>query len=154
MIIINKSKRVLIYKDKNGSEPLRFSVSLGFAPEGRKTHEGDGKTPEGIYRVISKNYKSKYYISLGLGYPNSRDAKDAYRRSEIGFIDMLKISLASLLRIRPPYNTPLGGFIMIHGTGSVERTGDWTAGCIAVTNAEIDKLSKVVKRGERVIINE
>ncbi len=154
MITIYKSKRELVYDGGNGGEASRFSVSLGFAPEGRKTREGDGKTPEGEYRIISKNYKSKFHVSMGLNYPNARDAMDAYKRAEIGVTDLMRIAFASLLRVRPPYNTPLGGFIMIHGADPAGRTGDWTAGCIAVSNAEAEYLAGAVKRGERVMIYE
>ena len=152
MIRIIKSKRTLEYLDNEGRTLLALSISLGKCPEGKKTREGDMKTPEGAYKVTHINRESKYHIALGISYPNKEDAKSAYSEGRIRRLDYLRIAVPHALGIRPSWNTPLGGFIMIHGEHPDKLSGDWTAGCIAVTNAGIEALTSMVKRGEPVEI--
>ena len=152
MIVIEKSKRTLTLYASNGSEQRKFQIHLGSSPEGAKRSEGDGKTPEGEYRIVSVNPKSKFRFAFGLSYPNRADAKLALREKRISVFTALVIGLADVLGIRPPWQTKLGGFIMLHGEHPEGKTGDWTAGCIALDNKDIDALSKLVKKGERVRI--
>lgn len=152
MITIEKSRRVLTYTD--GKATLTFSVSLGVSPVGHKRKEGDGRTPEGVYRVCSVNPQSKFHFAFGLSYPNIADAKAGFKDKRIGFIAFFKIILPSLLRLRPAWNTALGGYVMIHGEHPDGKTGDWTQGCIAMSNADIDLLRQYVKKGETVMIKE
>ena len=115
----------------------RYPIALGFAPEGHKQLEGDGRTPEGTYYVCTRNGKSKFYLSLGLSYPNSDDAAAALEDGRIDRKTCDKITEAIDQGKRPPWDTALGGAIMIHGMGS---EGDWTHGCIAVENDVMDIL--------------
>lgn len=126
-------------------------VQLGFgAEEGAKRAEGDGRTPEGEYLVSSKNPQSKFYLALGLSYPNADDALRGLRADAI--------SLAAFDRIvaspgRPPWDTPLGGFVMIHGQpGAGARDGDWTAGCVALPDAHMEMLYALARVGDEVVI--
>lgn len=130
--------RVLIYKENrkmylmHGEEVLKtYDVGLGFAPLGDKTIRGDGKTPEGDYRVDRRNPNSEFHLSIGINYPNAQDV--AYANS-IG---------------KDP-----GGDIFIHGRPWKYRKGgqDWTAGCVAVTNREIEEVYSMVKTGTLVSI--
>ena len=108
-----------------------YDIELGFAPEGDKQIEGDGKTPEGAYRINFKNPNSDYYLSLGISYPNNRDRAEA---AALG-------------------KSP-GGDIFIHGTPSGKlRAKDWTYGCIAVTNKEIEEIFAMVKTGTAIFIH-
>lgn len=150
MIVIEKSRRVLTRTD--GKTTLSFPVSLGFAPAGHKEKEGDGRTPEGTYRICTVNPGSKFHFAFGISYPNAADAKKAFHEKRIGIIDFLKIALPSLLRLRPAWNTPLGGFVMIHGEHPDGKTGDWTQGCIAMKNEDVDLIRQYVKKGETVLI--
>lgn len=152
MIIIEKAARTLTYRSEDGKIILRFPVSLGSCPVGPKRSEGDGKTPEGVYRICTINPESKFHLSFGLSYPSPSDAAPARAEGRIGLLDFLKIRMAHALGLRPAWNTPLGGYIMLHGESPDGRTGDWTQGCIALSNADIDKLKKHVKKGERVEI--
>lgn len=152
MITIEKSRRVLTCTD--GKTVLTFPVSLGFAPVGHKEKEGDGKTPVGFYRVCTLNRESKFHLSFGLNYPNADDAKRALKEKRIGLIDFLRIVIPDFLRLRPAWNTPLGGFVMIHGEHPDGKTGDWTQGCVAMRNEDVDVLGKYVKVGEKVEIKE
>lgn len=110
------------------------------------------KTPEGSYRITHKNALSKYHIALGISYPSRKDAHLALREKRIGRFTAMRICFADFIRVRPAWNTPLGGFIMIHGEHPDKLSGDWTAGCIAVKNAEIEAIEKIIKRGENVEI--
>lgn len=122
-LVIEKKKRLLT-AFANGKAVRIYRVSLGQAPVGPKRVEGDKKTPEGAYRVDGKNPHSRYYKNLGVSYPNEQDVKNA----------------------RALGKSP-GGAIKIHGLGPEFRhlgkeqwQYDWTLGCIAVTDEEIDEL--------------
>ena len=102
-----------------------YEFELGFAPEGDKQVEGDGRTPEGRYFIDRRNPESAYYLSLGISYPNDADRAEA---RELG-------------------QSP-GGDIFIHGTPRPFRgQDDWTWGCIAVTNAEMRQIYAMVRTG-------
>ena len=151
MILIEKSRRRLTLT-RRSKTLAEFKISLGFCPEGHKMREGDGKTPEGCYRICSVNRQSKFHISLGINYPSKKDALQALRGKMICLFDFVKICAADMLHLRPSWNTPLGGFIMIHGQSPEGKTGDWTKGCVALGDADIEKLASFCKRGEQVII--
>ncbi|MBO9476085.1 L,D-transpeptidase family protein [Shimia sp. R11_0] len=108
-----------------------YDVDLGFAPLGHKQVEGDGRTPEGDYFIDRRNPNSKFYLSIGISYPNAADR--AYAAS-IG---------------QPP-----GGDIFIHGRPKAFQNGkdDWTAGCIAVTDKEMREIYAMVKNGTVISI--
>ncbi|MEX1375948.1 MAG: L,D-transpeptidase family protein [Eubacteriales bacterium] len=149
-IIIYKSKRKL-YLYNNDEYLSSFDIGLGFSPVGAKTVQGDGKTPEGEYYICYKNPKSKFHLSIGLSYPNKSDAQRALDEGRISQKTYDKIASAIDNGKRPPWDTPLGGEIMIHGHGS---QSDWTAGCIAVDDSIMDLLYKICDLGTPVIINE
>lgn len=132
-IVVEKAwRRMTLWKD---GQPVRtYSVALGFAPGGDKSREGDGRTPEGLFRIDRRNDRSRFHLSLGLDYP-----QDRHRAAAIagGF-------------------SP-GGDIMIHGQpnalpDSIRLAGDWTAGCIAVTNAEMREIWALTEIGTVVEI--
>jgi murein L,D-transpeptidase YafK len=103
-----------------------YDIHLGFAPEGHKQIEGDGKTPEGMYYIDRRNPNSRFHLSLGISYPNEEDKRVA---SELG-------------------KSP-GGDIFIHGQKHPMRKDkdDWTWGCIAVSNKEVEDIYAMVKDG-------
>lgn len=147
-IIVKKADRKLELWD--GDELVNtYSIGLGWTPTGNKQREGDGKTPEGDYYVCVKNPDSNYYLSLGVSYPNKSDAKSALDDDRINQSTYDKIIRAIDNREKPPWDTPLGGEIMIHGNGGDE---DWTAGCIAVDNEVINVLFKVCDIGTPIKI--
>lgn len=109
-----------------------FRIDLGFAPDGHKQFEGDGRTPEGRYTIDRRNPDSDFHLSLGISYPNERDRE-----------------IASSMGMEP------GGDIFIHGgpRRGVDRRGpDWTAGCISVTNREMEDIYAMVRDGTVVDI--
>lgn len=135
---------IKVYKKERRLELLdgetvigRFRIGLGFAAEGDKEKEGDGKTPIGDYYVCMRNPNSRFHLSLGVSYPSVKDAK---RGKAEGLIDNAvyeKIVDAIGRKASPPWNTALGGEICIHGNGS---GSDWTLGCIALDDADMDIL--------------
>ena len=111
-------------------------IALGGNPTGPKERQGDNKTPEGIYRIDARNRNSQFHLSLQISYPNEKDKK---RARELG--------------VSP------GGDIMIHGlknglswVGEQHTELDWTKGCVAVTDEEIEEIDKVVPLGTVVEI--
>ena len=134
-ILIEKSERrmTLLWK---GTPVRMYSIALGGSPVGKKQCQGDQKTPEGIYSITGRNPQSSYHRSLRVSYPNAEDVANARR-----------------LRCSP------GGDIMIHGLpngrgwiGAAHVAADWTLGCIAVTNSEIEEVWKAVPNGTAVEI--
>ncbi|MGI9390063.1 MAG: L,D-transpeptidase family protein [Boseongicola sp.] len=124
----NSRKMYLIHEDT----PLRaFNIDLGFAPVGDKKISGDGKTPEGEYVIDRRNPDSKYHLSVGINYPNEKDIAEAEKLGE-----------------EP------GGDIFIHGRGTLlsRWKPDWTWGCIAVTNDEIEDIYAMVNDGTPISI--
>jgi murein L,D-transpeptidase YafK len=129
-VIVAKGRRQLLLM-KEGSVLKRYAVSLGREPEGAKRFEGDRRTPEGSYTIDGRNAGSRYHLALHVSYPN---AADVARAAAAG--------------------RSAGGDIMIHGLpngrgwlGPLHRLRDWTTGCIAVTDAEIEELWRAVPDG-------
>lgn len=136
-LVINKNDRELLVFNKNNKLLKKYNIALGFKPKGKKEVQGDGKTPEGTYYINDKNPNSIAYKNLGISYPNSADLQNS-----------------KLL------GKPTGGDIKIHGLmnkwwfiGKIHCLFNWTNGCIAVSNSEIDELYKNVPIGTRIIIN-
>jgi tetratricopeptide (TPR) repeat protein len=134
-ILIEKKKRRLTLISK-GKVLKTYKIALGGNPNGPKERQGDNKTPEGTYVIDSKNENSLYHLSLHISYPNEKDKK---RAKELG--------------VSP------GGNIMIHGIkngfswiGDSHTEIDWTKGCIAVTDEEIEEIDKLVPKGTIVEI--
>jgi len=147
-IVVKKSERKL--ELWNGDTLYgTYPIGLGWNPEGDKKVEGDGRTPEGEYYVCVRNPNSRFYLSLGVSYPNKEDAREAL---EAGIIDQNtynKIANAIDRKSCPPWDTAMGGAIMIHGMGS---SSDWTAGCVAVDNDVMDILWEHCPIGTPIII--
>lgn len=132
-ILIEKEARRMTVFQQDGN-PKVFQIALGFAPAGDKRKQGDGKTPEGVFKVDRRNDRSKFTLSLGLDYPRTEDRARARRQG-----------------VDP------GGDIMIHGQPNqvaegFKVKGDWTAGCVAVTNPEIREIFAQTKIGTEVEI--
>lgn len=152
-IHIYKSKRML-YTSQNGNVIKQCPIGLGHSPLGHKHNEGDGKTPEGKYYICTKNERSKYTLFLGLSYPSPPDAKHAYNLGAITKNQLIEIETAHLNKARPPWDTPLGGAVGIHGgavqVGSV--LADNSAGCITILDCDIHEIWKLVDYGTTVNI--
>lgn len=144
-VVIEKSVRRLTMYDGEALV-LQCKIALGKEPIGPKQREGDGRTPEGAYFICLKRETGKFGCALGISYPSLRDALQA------GIQDEHLLSLfaeAEQQQKRPPWGTALGGEIYIHGGGTAS---DWTAGCIALEQADMDRLFSFCQVGDRVII--
>ena len=147
-IVVRKTaRRLTLYA---GGEAVRvYPVVLGFEPVGDKVKQGDGRTPEGTFYICMKNAQSKFYLSLGLSYPNTEDAERGLRDGIITRKQRDQIARAIAKKEKPPWQTPLGGEIFIHGGGTAS---DWTWGCIALENEHIKELFDAVPSGATVVI--
>jgi len=137
-----------------GGTVLRsFVVALGKEPNGSKEMRGDYRTPVGRYYIVEKKPSRKFHRFLGLNYPNLQDAERALRRGWIDEPLWAEIFFADLNRTVPPQTTLLGGRVGIHGYGGrPELPIDWTEGCVAVRDAEIEYLYETLPLGTRVDI--
>ena len=150
-ITVWKSERLLV-AERDGLEVFRCKVQLGSTPIGHKTAEGDGRTPEGRYYVCTKNAQSKFYLALGVSYPAPADAREAFAQGRISGEQLRAIEEAHAQGKRPPWDTELGGFIMLHGQHPEGKTGDWTAGCVAMYNEDVEKLFAMAQMGDEIEI--
>ena len=149
-IVIKKAKKkLLLYSEE---KLLRaYPVKLGFDPVGDKVRQGDKRTPEGSYYICMKNPRSKYYLSLGLSYPSIEDAERGLEQKLITKNDYDRIIERISKKSIPPWDTPLGGEIFIHGGG---EKWDWTYGCVMLHNKDIEEIFKVVALGTQVVIQQ
>lgn len=136
-IVIHKADRKLRLYTENKKLLKTYKIALGFNPVGTKLKQGDGATPEGEYYLTHKNPKSNYYLSLGVSYPNIKDAASGLQRKLITQTQHDAIVAAINAQSKPPQNTRLGGDIFIHGGGI---HSDWTLGCVALENKDIKEL--------------
>lgn len=147
-LIIKKGKRELLVFD--GEKPVKtYKIVLGSAPVGDKEIEGDGKTPEGDFFIFTKNDKSKFFLSLGISYPSIDNAKRGLENDLISREEHDAIVEAINNKQMPPQKTKLGGEIYLHGGGTI---ADWTDGCIALRNEEMQELFDAVSVGTSVAI--
>ena len=144
-VLIEKAARRLRLLNDNDETVLSFPIALGRCPVGPKEREGDGKTPEGCYFVCLKKI-GKYGPSLGVSYPNEQDALRMNAPDEL----ITCIRERAERGERPPWGSFLGGEIYIHGGGA---DTDWTAGCIALSDADAQALYDAVPMGTVIKID-
>lgn len=145
LVVVRKAvRRVLLYR--SGVQAGCWPAGLGFSPEGHKSREGDGRTPEGWYRTSDKP-TSRYYHAIAVHYPNTLDAERGLAEGRIDEATDRAIQSALSADRKPPQNTPLGGEILLHGGGSAS---DWTLGCVAMENDDIDALRAALPDGLKV----
>jgi murein L,D-transpeptidase YafK len=147
-VVVRKSKRqLLVFR---GDTQIRsFRVVLGSEPEGDKQREGDGRTPVGTFYVCEKNAESKFYLFMGISYPNEEDAARGLKDGLITSDQHDAILQAIAQRRTPPWYTRLGGEMGIHGGGTA---WDWTRGCVALDNGDMRDLYALIREGTTVII--
>jgi len=147
-VVVLKSKRMLHLLD--GETLVRsYPVDLGVSPVGTKERQGDGRTPLGGFRVVTKNRDSTYHRFLGIDYPDGSAVERGLARGLISRGEAASIRSALREGRCPDWGTALGGGIGIHGG----RTGrDSTAGCIALSDEHVDELFSVLRIGDPVEI--
>lgn len=135
LVKVDKSARQMHLLD--GDKIIKsYQIALGANPKGHKQQEGDSRTPEGLYTLDYKKEDSSFYRAMHVSYPNDRDSADALARGAAP-----------------------GGLIMVHGQRNrlgwlawISRYVDWTDGCIALSNAEMDEFMALVKTGTHIEI--
>ena len=145
---VDKSERRMWLKS-GGRMVREYVVALGFAPEGDKEREGDGKTPEGRFYLCYRNGRSRFHRFIGISYPAPEDAARGVRSGQITSRQQAATARAHRRRHQPPWNTALGGAVGLHGGGTGR---DWTWGCVAVTDQEIEELYHALPLGTPVVI--
>lgn len=130
-LVVNKDSRKL-HLLHHQTLLKSYDINLGFAPVGHKQFEGDGRTPEGVYRIDRRNPNSNFHLSLGISYPNVNDVAAAKAMGKSA-----------------------GGDIFIHGQKNPFRSDskDWTWGCIAVSNDEIEEIYAMVRDDTLIALN-
>lgn len=131
-------------------------IAIGRNGVSHSKMQGDKKTPLGSYRIRKINPESRYHLFFGFDYPTMDQATAALKARRITSLEWQAINLAHLEGREPPANTPLGGYIGIHGIGSgdpqIHADFNWTDGCIALTDQQIDELARWIKAGTRVVV--
>ena len=134
-IVVEKSARRLSVFRK-GNRVKTYQIALGRSPLGAKEQEGDMKTPEGFYKIDGRNPQSSFHLALHVSYPSHEDDKRAAGRG-----------------VSAGYDIMIHGIQNGHGwIGAFHRWNDWTAGCIAVTNEEMEELWRVTPDGTTIEI--
>jgi len=148
-IVVTKSNRTLQVFSEN-KLVRTYRIALGLSPVEDKVRAGDRRTPEGDFYICQKNPKSKFYLSLGISYPNLKHAERGLREGLINRAQYEQIIGAIKTKRQPPQYTRLGGEIFIHGNGS---QADWTWGCVALDDKDIRELYDVIEVGTQVTID-
>jgi murein L,D-transpeptidase YafK len=155
LLVDTAARKIEVKKGEQTLETLN-EIAIGRGGAGLKGHRGDNITPFGSYRIGWVGERSSFRRFFGLTYPSVEDAETAVRKGIIDQYTYERIVTAHQFHQIPPQNTPLGGQIGIHGLGRadarVHKSFDWTHGCIALTNTQIDHLSQLVDRGTVVKI--
>lgn len=156
LLVDTATRSLLVIQDGVTREKFH-DISLGRGGVADERYRGDNKTPRGEFRVLWVNRNSSFRVFFGLDYPNADYAKKALSAGRIDFATYANILHSLSRNLVPPQDTELGGFIGIHGLGradpSIHQALDWTEGCIALTNEQIDRLTQWIQIGTRVVIH-
>ena len=155
-VMIDVDKQTLSIFQGDRVKKIFHNISVGRNGFSFEHREGDGRTPLGVFHVAWINPNSRFHLFFGLDYPNQNYAEEAFRRKLIDFDTYFAIRKAIFHGELPPQDTPLGGHIGIHGLGNgnrlIHETTNWTQGCVALTNEQIDQLAQWVTLGTKVVI--
>lgn len=147
LVVLKGERRLELY---SAAQLVRtYKIGLGSNPVADKVREGDRATPEGEFYIFTKNPSSAFHLSLGISYPNIEDAERGLQSRLITRAQRDAIVNAIKSKKGPPQNTALGGLIYIHGNGA---GSDWTWGCVALENEDIEELYRVIPVGTPVTI--
>jgi murein L,D-transpeptidase YafK len=135
-IVVKKKERQLTLF--SGDKSLKtYRIALGRNPAGAKESKSDGRTPSGDYYICTRQDGSQYHLFLGLNYPNAQDAEKGWKAKRINEATYKAMAQAEENRKAPDWTTPMGGAIGIHGRGSKR---DWTLGCIALEDSDVEEI--------------
>jgi len=157
-LVVSRSTHTLFVK--RGSHVLKsYKVALGSGGRQAKMREGDDRTPTGKYKITQIRDSDRFHLFMQLNYPNIQDAKRALVKKAITKAEYNAVLDAHIFGVQPPQNLTLGGAIGIHGIGlesqekiKIHQNIDWTEGCIALRNTEVEELSQYVTVGTEIHI--
>ncbi|MCK9420268.1 MAG: L,D-transpeptidase [Nitrospirae bacterium] len=158
-LVIWKSRYTLtLYKGEIPVKTYRAVFGKGYR-EGDKQRMGDRRTPEGEFYICTMNDSKRFYKFMGLSYPGMKHADYGLQSGMISYVEYAMIKNAIEGRLSPPWETRLGGAVGIHGrtldAGNAQQrdvSTNWTDGCIALDNADVDEIYRVVSLGTPVMI--
>ena len=154
IVVLKEARRLMLFQDgklrhnRTGGSPDCWRIGLGSSPVFDKVAEGDGRTPEGWFRTSDKPWSS-FYGAIAVHYPSERHASQAFSANRITKSTHDRIVGALKKDSLPPQKTTLGGDILLHGGGS---SSDWTLGCIALANHDLDELRSLLPKGMKTWI--
>lgn len=155
-LLVDTEKLSMEVKKGDKTIAVLENIAIGRNGAGEKIHRGDDITPLGNFRIGWINDKSPFRKFFGLTYPSVEHADNALRKGYIDLDTYESIARAHSVGHIPPQNSNLGGQIGIHGLGSanlsIHRSMNWTHGCIALTNDQIDQLSQWIEKGTLVTV--
>jgi len=159
-IVVDRSEQRLMIK-KDGNVMRSFDAAFGSGGRKAKQKRGDRLTPNGVYKISDIRSSDRFHLFIEINYPSVRDAMHGLKSGLITKREYNMILDAHIYRKRPPQNTPLGGQLGIHGIGNetqdkidIHEVADWTQGCIAIRNHEVDALLSYIDIGTTVIIQD
>lgn len=153
--VVKSRKTVYVYRGETLESEIPADMAYNFFAD--KEERGDARrpdhwrTPEGRFYVVARNPNSQFHKAWVLNYPTPADADRGLKAGLISQSESKQIREAAANFRPPPMGTALGGFIEIHGSGTGARTS-WTQGCVAIPNAEMDRLWDIVKVGTPVVV--
>lgn len=136
-------------------------IAYGKGGKGTKKKRGDNTTPLGTYKIVNLQNSDRFHYFIHISYPSLLDTWYGYKNGIINADEFQSITAAIKNNDTPPQNTKLGGLIGLHGLGkttdqklTIHNSQNWTKGCIAMTNKQIDDLKKYARIGTKVLITE
>lgn len=153
VVVDTQSQTLTVFEGDRVAERFE-NIAIGRAGSTPDKRHRDNKTPLGQYRISRIKHDSDYHLFLGFDFPTEAQARRALKSGRISRTQYDTIAAAAARDRLPPQNTPLGGYIGIHGIGDgdpgVHEAFNWTEGCIALTNEEVDRLARRVRMGTLV----
>ena len=155
-LLVDTKKQELEVKLGNTTLVSFSNISIGRNGAGFKHKRGDDITPLGKYKISWINRKSRYHLFYGFNYPSKENIQEALKKNLVDKKTYSRVINAHNHNQVPPQNTPLGGMIGIHGLGrgdkTIHETMNWTHGCIALNNKQINKLDTLIKKDTIVVV--
>jgi murein L,D-transpeptidase YafK len=153
ILVDSQSRTLSVYRSDRLVERFQ-NVAFGRGGLAEDRVRGDGTTPIGTFHIDRIKRSSRFHLFFGIDYPRPEQAERALEAGRIDSLDYWRIVVASRQHRSPPQDTALGGHLGIHGLGDGDRRihegFDWTQGCIALTNAQITRLSHWIFQGMRI----
>lgn len=155
-VVVDTGAQTLTVFDGDRVAERFEDIAIGRAGTTEDKRHRDQKTPLGEYRIARIKHDSDYHLFLGFDFPTEIQARRALEKGWIDRDQYDAIAAAAAQGRLPPQQTPLGGYVGIHGVGegdpAIHRSFNWTEGCIALTNEQIDRLARFVRMGTRVVV--